>query len=103
MTLDERNALLASMSFHAKVRVALCDWMNYWVSAGTDLIQDETVRMQTEAFIRMIIENLDDCTSRVAVLAIANSNIANLEDEPTDQNVKAAVDSIMTTSLSYLL
>ena len=103
MTLDERNNLLNSTSFHSKVRIALCDWMNYWVTAGTDSIEDPDIRMNTEAFIRMIIESLDECTAKVVVLAISDSNIINLENEPTDQNVKSAVDNIMAHCLTYLM
>ena len=103
MTLEERNVLLNSPSFNAQVRIALCDWMNYWVTAGTDSIEDETVKNNTDAFIRELIENLDECTAKVVVLAISDTNIINAEGTPTDQNVKQAVDSITAHCLPYLM
>ena len=102
MTLEERNTLLCSPAFIAQCRIALCDWAKYWATAGTDSIPDETVRCHTENFIREIIDNLDECTQKVVVLAIADDNIINAE-EPTDQNVKSAIDSIMASALPYLL
>ena len=103
MTLEERDTLLNSPSFHAKVRIALCDWLNYWAIAGTGSIQDPTIKMYTEAFMRMIIENVEECTEKVVVLAIADSNIVNAQNEPTDQNVKSAIDVIMANCLAYLM
>ena len=102
MTLEERNTLLNSPSFHAKVRIALCDWMNYWVTAGTGSIQDETVRNNTDAFITMLIENIDECTEKVVVVAISDSNIVN-SASPTDQEIKLAVDAITAHCLPYLM
>ncbi len=103
MTLEERNAILNSTSFHSKVRVALCDWLNYWAMAGTDSIEDETVRINTDNFLRMLIDKLDECTTKVVVLAISDNNIINSEGEPTDEQVRAAVTAITSHCLPYLL
>ena len=103
MTLEERDTLLKSPSFYSKIRITLCDWMNYWVMAGTDSIQDETVKMNTEAFIRMIIENVDECTAKVVAFAISNEYIVNAENEVTDLDIKNAVDMITAHCLPYLV
>lgn len=103
MTLEERNAILNSTLFHSKVRVALCDWLNYWAMIGTDSIEDEKVRNDTDNFLRLLIEKLDECTTKVVVLAISDTNIIQSEGEPTDEQVRAAVTAITTHCLPYLL
>ena len=101
MTYEERNELLNDPSFTSQCRIALCDWAKYWASAGTDSIQDPTIRSYTESFIREVIDHLDDCAAKVAVFAIADDHITS--SEPSDANVKSAIDAIMATSLKYLM
>lgn len=102
MTFEERNQVLASASFISKCRIALCDWMQYWVINGVSSIQDETLRNQTDAFIRYAMDNLDNCTSKIAILAISDSNVANAA-EITDTVIQSAVTNIMTNALNYLM
>ena len=102
MTLEERNQVLNSSSFIAKCRIAFCDWIEYWAINGTDSIQDENLRNQTEGVIRVGLDNLDTCVSKIAVLAISDGSIVNAE-EATDALVSAAVTNIMSHAIEYLM
>ena len=100
MTLEERNTILNSPSFHARIRVAFCDWIGYWAINGTDSIEDPTLRSQTESIIQSAIEDIDRYTGKIAVLAISNTNIVEAE-ELTDQVIRNAVKNIMSNALEY--
>lgn len=102
MTLEERNTILNSPSFHAKVRVAFCDWISYWAINGTDSIEDDTLRNQTENIIQSAIEDIDKYTGKIAVLAISDSGVIEAT-EITDQIIRNAVTSIMSNALEYLM
>ena len=102
MTLEERNNILTSTSFMAKIRVAFCDWLGYWALNGTDSIQDETLRSQTNEIIRDSVQNLDTYTGKIAVLAISNNNIVEAT-EITDEIIRNAVTNIMSNALEYIM
>ena len=102
MTLEERNNVLISPSFTAKCRIAFCDWIEYWAINGTDSIQDQDLRNKTESLIRVGLEDLDTCVSKIAVLAISDTSIVNAE-EVTDALVSSAVTNIMSHAIEYLM
>ena len=102
MTLEERNNILTSTSFMAKIRVAFCDWLGYWALNGTDSIQDETLRSQTNEIIRDAVQNLDTYTGKIAVIAISNNNIVEAT-EITDEIIRNAVTNIMSNALEYIM
>ena len=102
MTLEERNTILNSPSFHARIRVAFCDWIGYWAINGTDSIEDETLRSQTENIIQSAIEDIDKYTGKITVLAISDVGIIEAT-EITDQIIRNAVTSIMSNALEYLM
>ena len=103
MTLEERNTILTSTSFIAQIRIALCDWLGYWAINGTDSIENETLRSQTEAVIRDAIDNLDNYVGKIAVIAITDPAIKSAEGEVTDVTIQSAVASVMANALTYLM
>lgn len=102
MTLEERNTILNSPSFHAQIRVAFCDWIGYWAINGTDSIENPTLRSQTESIIQSAIENIDIYTGKLAILAISDAGVIEA-NELTDQIIRNAVTSIMSNALEYLM
>ena len=102
MTFEERNQILNSPSFLAKCRIALCDWMEYWAINGVQTIEDPDLRAKTSDMIHYGLDNLDECASKIAVLAISDASIIEAV-EPTDTVVRAAVTSIMSNALEYLM
>ncbi len=102
MTLEERNIILNSPSFHARIRVAFCDWIGYWAINGTDSIEDETLRSQTESVIQSAVEDIDRYTGKIAVLAISDASVV-AASELTDEVIRSAVTSIMSNALEYLM
>ena len=57
MTLNERNSILKSEDYIGKVRIAFCDWLQYWATTGVDNIEDEQVRENTDLFIKLALDN----------------------------------------------
>ena len=102
MTLEERNTILNSPSFHARIRVAFCDWISYWAINGTDSIEDPTLRSQTESMIQSAVEDIDKYTGKITVLAISDAGVIEAT-EITDQIIRNAVTSIMSNALEYLM
>ena len=60
MNYNERNEIFISDAFQAQCKIALADWLNYWATNGTASIEDETLRKQTEDFVKFAIHNLDN-------------------------------------------
>lgn len=98
----DRNAILKSDEFIAQVRVALCDWVEYWAVTGTASITDETLREQTDAFINVFLFEPEKYVQKLAYLAISEPAVKDAI-EVTDINVKTAVDQLMSRALPYLL
>lgn len=102
MNLIERNEIFVSEDFTSRCRIALCDWMNYWVTAGVDSIEDEELRENTRLFCIFALSNLEGYVRKITALVISQSNIKNLQ-EITDNDIMAAVNSIMSTGIKFLL
>ena len=98
----DRNAILASDAFIAQVRIAVCDWVEYWAVAGTGSITDPDLREQTDAFIKVFLFNPELFVKKIAHLAIAEPAVKDAV-EVTDANIKTAVDNLLANALSYLL
>lgn len=102
MNYNERNDVFMSDSFRAQCKVALTDWLNYWATNGTASIEDETLREQTDNFLKFAIHNLDNYASALSVLVIGEESI-KADSEVTDAEVSAAVTHVLSTALGYLL
>jgi hypothetical protein len=102
MTLNERNTILKSEDYIGKVRIALCDWLNYWATMGTDSIEDEEVRTNTNTFITFSLSNPEAYINKLATLVISEQAIKDAI-EITDTNVSTAVAHVLASALSYLL
>lgn len=102
MNYKERNDLYITEDFIGRVRMALCDWLNYWAINGTFEIEDETTKQLTDNFITAAIFNLESIVRRVAVLVIAESSVKNAI-EVSDANIQIAVVNILSHSLNYLI
>lgn len=102
MSYNDRNEIFLTEEFIGKVRMALCDWLEYWASAGTASITDPVLRQKTDDFIRGSIFNLDSAVKRVSVLIISEPNVRDAVTI-TDQNVQTAMTNVLSTSLDYLM
>ena len=102
MNFLERANLLNTDDFYNRCKIALCDWMNYWVNAGFDSIEDETLQEQTKTFCLFALSNLDHYVNKITALVISQNNIVNLQ-EITDNDIKTALDGIMSRGISSLL
>lgn len=102
MTYNERNEILMDNTFIAKVRIALCDWVNYWAINGTSSITDPDLKAKTDEFILSALSNIEAYVKRIAVLIIAESAIKDAV-EVTDVNVQTALTNVMSHALDYLL
>lgn len=102
MNLTQRSEILSSAEYQQKVKVALCDWVAYWASIGTESITDETLRGQTENMVRFSLGNIDHYSAKVAALVIADTDIKSAT-ELTDVDISAAVTRVMASSITFLL
>ena len=102
MTLNERNTILKSEDYIGKVRIALCDWLNYWATMGTESIEDEQVRNNTNLFITLALSNPEAYITKLVTLTISESSVKDAI-EITDTNVSTAVAHVLASALSYLL
>ena len=102
MTYEERFEVMNSELFRTQCRIALCDWLEYWCVTGTDSIEDTTLRMNTDLFIKKAISSVDTYADRISVIVIG-SQIMEDAEEITDDVVKRAVDNVLTHALAYLL
>ena len=102
MTLNERNTILKSEDYIGKVRIAFCDWLNYWATMGTDIIEDEEVRTNTNTFITFALSNPGIYITKLATLVISEQVIKEAV-EITDVNVSTALAHVLATALPYLL
>lgn len=102
MTYNERNEILMDETFTAKVRIALCDWVNYWAVNGTSSITDPDLKKKTDDFILSALGNIEAYVNRIAVLIIAEPAVKDAV-EVTDANVQTALTNIMSHALDYLM
>lgn len=102
MNYNERNEIFISDTFQAQCKIALTDWMNYWATNGTASIEDETLREQTDNFLKFAIHNLDSYAKALSVLVIGEDSIKT-DGEVTDAEVSAAVTHVLSAALEYLL
>lgn len=102
MNFLERANLLNRSDFYDRCKIALCDWMNYWVNAGTSSIEDEVLREQTSTFCQFALANLDHYVNKITALVISQDNIKDLQ-EVTDADILTAVNRIMSNGISSLL
>ena len=102
MTYEERNEVLMDEGFIAKVRVALCDWVNYWAINGTSTIDDPDLKQSTDLFIQSSLSNLETYVRRIAVLIISETVIKEAQSV-TDANVQTALTNVMSHAIDYLL
>ena len=102
MTFNERNVILKNEDYVGKVRIAFCDWLNYWVTTGVDSIEDEQIRNNTSLLITLALSNPEVYINKLAVLAISEQAVKEAV-EITDINVSTAVTHLLATALPYLL
>ena len=102
MTLNERNDILQSEEYVGKVRVAFCDWLEYWAVTGTESIEDAQVRENTNLLISLALSNPEAYVNKLAVLTIGEPAVKEAV-EVTDANVAVAVSNILARALAYLL
>ena len=102
MNYNERNDVFVSPNFQAQCKIALTDWLNYWATNGTASIEDETLREQTDNFLKFAVHNLDNYARAISVLVIGEESIKG-DSEVTDAEVSAAVTHVLSTALGYLL
>ena len=102
MNSKERYSIYVSQDFDEKVSVSVIDWAHYWAENGTSEIEDETLRNQTEAAVRKILEAPHIVVGRVKTLVIGDDTVKEAE-EITDAIVKTAVDHAFTRAISYIV
>ena len=101
MTNQERFAYYNSGELQPQVQLELIDWLSYWTSAGTGIINDPLLKAQTEEAIRLIMADLNGMTKKVSMMAIGEAVIKD-SLYPTAENIKTAVTNIMSTRLRWL-
>lgn len=102
MTYNERNEILMNFDYVGKVRIAFCDWLQYWATIGVDSIEDEQTRNNTDLLIKLALQNLEAYVNKLAILAISEQVIKEAV-EITDSDVSTAVTHLLASALSYLL
>lgn len=102
MNYNERNNVFVSDNFQAQCKIALTDWLNYWATNGTASIEDETLREQTDNFLKFAVHNLDNYARALSVLVIGEESV-KADSEVTDAEVSAAVNHVLSTALGYLI
>ena len=102
MTFNERNTILKSEDYIGKVRIAFCDWLQYWATTGTDSIEDEQVKSNTSLLITLALSNPEVYVTKLANIVISEQAVKEAV-EITDANVSTAVTHVLATALPYLL
>ena len=102
MTYNERNQVLMSEQFAGKVRIALCDWINYWAINGTESIEDADLRAKTDLFLGTAMSNIEAVVRKASVLIIAEAVVKEAV-EVTDANVTAALTNVMSHAIDRML
>jgi len=102
MTYNERITVLQSEDFIGKVKIAMCDWLEYWAVNGTGSIEDPDLKEKTDIFITSALVNPDAYVRKLSTLAISETAVKDAV-EVTDLNVKTAVDSVLSHAIDYLL
>lgn len=102
MTYNERDEILKDNEYVGKVRIALCDWLQYWATNGVNSIEDQQVKENTDLFIKLALSSTEAYVSKLAILAISESAIKEAI-EVTDANVNTAVTHLLATALPYLI
>ena len=102
MTNQERYAYYNSGVLQPMVQIELIDWLSYWTTAGTERIEDDLLRAQTEQAINDLMFDLNGMTNKVSMLAIGEDVIRSAQDEPTPEQIATAVTNIMTYKLRWL-
>ena len=102
MNYTDRNDIYSDDKFVGQVRMALCDWVEYWAVTGTSSIDDPELRNLTDSFIRCAVSNIETYVSRLAVLVISEPAVKEAV-EVTDANVNIAVTNLLARALPYLL
>lgn len=102
MNYNERNEIFLTEDFIGRVRIALCDWLNYWAINGTTSIENETLRELTNTFVTTAIFNLEAMVKRISVLVIAEPSVKNAV-EITDTDIQTAITNILSHALNFLL
>ena len=102
MNFVERNEILMDDEFTAKVRIALCDWINYWAINGTASITDPDLKAMTDTFIQSALGNLEAYVKRIAILIISEGVVKEAQTV-TDAIVQTALTTVMSNAISYFL
>lgn len=102
MTYTEREQVYNSSNVLPRVKVALCDWMNYWAVNGTDSIEDGTLKAKTEEFIRLGVEDPWKYAERISVIMMGSPTIKEAS-EITDLMIKTELDTVMSTAMDYIM
>ena len=102
MTYNDRNEILQNSEYVGKIRIAICDWVNYWATNGTSSIDNPELKELTDTFIKFYLSNPEAYTLKLAILAISESVIKDAV-EVTDNNIEAAVTHLMSSAISYLI
>lgn len=102
MNYAERDEQLNNPVFRNRCRIALCDWLNYWVNNGVSSIQEEQLRENTKHFCQAALGNLNHYADKIAYLVISQTNIVNT-DSFSDLDIKNAVVEIMSRGIEFLL
>lgn len=102
MTNQERYQYYNSGQLQPMVQIELIDWLAYWTSIGTDIITDPLLKEQTNEAIKNLLYDLNGMTNKVSMMAIGEAVIKDAPLLPTEENVKTAVTTIMSTRLRWL-
>ena len=102
MSYIEREQRYNESNVSVRVKVALCDWMNYWAINGTEAITDETLRLKTENFIHLGIENPQLYADRISIILLGDPTFASAT-EITDQMIQNGVTSVMSNAMDYIM
>ena len=102
MTFIERDEILQSSDFIGRVRIAFCDWLEYWAVTGTASIEDEETREYTDQLIKVSLSNPEAYVNKLAVLVISEPAVKDAV-EITDANVTTAVTIVLSHALPYVL
>lgn len=98
MTANERYNIYISNEYDEKVMVAVIDW----AATGTESIEDEILRRQTERAVAEILDQPSVIAGRVKTLVLGDDAI-KVAAELTDALVKQAVDRAFSGSIGYIV
>ena len=103
MNKTERSEFLKSQKSYDMFEIQVLKWMRYWITAGLDGIEDETLRQKTSDVMKMILKAKDTVVRRVRDIGIMSEVLDTVEETPSYADIETIVSATMANHIDWVL